>query len=74
MKEGKISGAYSTHRDMKSTYKIIDGKPQGNTSLGERRRRSEDSIKIGLKEIGCEELDWIHLAQDSSCGLSWKRK
>jgi hypothetical protein len=28
------------------------------------RRRWENNIKIGLKEIGCEDVDWIQLAQD----------
>jgi hypothetical protein len=23
-----------------------------------------DNIKMGLEEIGCEDVDWIHLAED----------
>jgi len=29
----------------------------------------EDNIKIDLKEIGCENLDWTHMAQD---GVQWR--
>jgi hypothetical protein len=29
------------------------------------RNRWEDNIKMGLEEMGCEGIDWIHLAQDS---------
>jgi hypothetical protein len=28
------------------------------------RRRWVDNIKIGLREIGCDGMDWIDLAQD----------
>jgi len=24
----------------------------------------EDNIRMNLKEVGCEVVDWIHLAQD----------
>jgi len=27
--------------------------------------RWEDNITMGLKETGCKDVDWIHLAQDS---------
>jgi hypothetical protein len=30
----------------------------------EPRGRWKDNIKIGLKETGCEDVDWIHLDQD----------
>jgi hypothetical protein len=33
-------------------------------SLGRPRRRWEDNIKMDLKEIGFDYVDWIHLVQD----------
>jgi hypothetical protein len=33
-------------------------------SLGRPRRRWEDNIKIDLREIGIDGMNWIHLAQD----------
>jgi hypothetical protein len=38
-------------------------KPEGNRQLGRTRRRWEDNIKMDLKEMGCEVLDWIIVAQ-----------
>jgi len=39
-------------------------KPEGKRPLGRPRRRWEDNIKMDLREIGWEDVDWIHLAQD----------
>jgi hypothetical protein len=39
-------------------------KPEGKRPLGRRRRRWEDNIKIDLREIGWDVMDWIDLAQD----------
>jgi hypothetical protein len=33
-------------------------------ALGRHRRRSEDNIKVDLKEIGLDFMDWIQLTQD----------
>jgi hypothetical protein len=34
---------------------------KGKGLLGKPRRRWEDNIKINLKEVGCEDVGWIHL-------------
>jgi hypothetical protein len=39
-------------------------KPEGKIKLGRQMRRWEDGIKIYLKGIGCEGVEWIQLAQD----------
>jgi hypothetical protein len=36
----------------------------GKIPLGRPRPRWEDSIRMDLREIGWEGVDWIHLAQD----------
>jgi hypothetical protein len=33
-------------------------------TLGRSGRRCEDNIKLHLREIGLEGVNWIHLAQD----------
>jgi hypothetical protein len=48
----------------RNAYTILVGKPEGKRPLGRRRRRWVDSIKMNLREIGWEGMDWIHLAQD----------
>jgi hypothetical protein len=40
------------------------GKPEGKRPLGRPRRRWEDGIRMDLREIGLEGVDWIRLAQD----------
>jgi hypothetical protein len=40
------------------------GKPEGKRPLERPRRRWMDNIKIDLIEIGCDDMDWIDLAQD----------
>jgi len=39
----------------------------GKIPLGRPRPRWEDSIRMDLREIGWEGVDWIHLAQDRDC-------
>jgi hypothetical protein len=40
------------------------GKPEGKRPLGRPRRRWEEGIRMDLREIGLEGVDWIRLAQD----------
>jgi hypothetical protein len=39
-------------------------RPDGKKSLGRTRRRWEGNIKIDLREIGRDGMDWNYLAQD----------
>jgi hypothetical protein len=47
---------------LNNLYKILVVKSNENRQLGKPRRRWEDNMKIGLKEIGCKDIDWIKLA------------
>jgi hypothetical protein len=40
------------------------GKPEGKRPHERPRHRWDDEIKIELREIGWEGVEWIHLAQD----------
>jgi hypothetical protein len=40
------------------------GKPEGKRPLGRPRHRWADNIKIDLREIVWDGMDWIDLAQD----------
>jgi hypothetical protein len=44
--------------------RLLVGKPEGKRMLGRPNRRSVDSIKIDLREIGWGGVDWICLDQD----------
>jgi hypothetical protein len=48
-------------REMRGAYNILVGGPEGRRPLGRPRRRWEDNIKMDLREIGFEDVDW---AQD----------
>jgi hypothetical protein len=40
------------------------GKSEGKRPLRRPRRRWVDNIKINLREVGWDGMDWINLAQD----------
>jgi hypothetical protein len=51
-------------REERKVYKVLVGKPEGKRPLGRSRRRSEDGIRMDLREIGFGGVDWIRMAQD----------
>jgi hypothetical protein len=50
--------------EKRNAYRILVGKPEGKRPLGRPRRRLVDNIKMDLREIGWDGMDWIDLAQD----------
>jgi hypothetical protein len=50
--------------EKRNAYRILVGKPGGKTPLGRPRCRLVDNIKMDLREIGLDGMDWIDLAQD----------
>jgi hypothetical protein len=50
-------------QDPTSAYKILVEESEGRRPLGRPRRRCEGNIKMDLRIIGLEVVDWIHLAQ-----------
>jgi hypothetical protein len=49
----------------RNAYRILVGKSEGNRPLGRPRRRCVDNIKMDLRELGWDGVDWIDMAQDS---------
>jgi hypothetical protein len=49
--------------EMRNTYNTLVGKPEGERLLGRPTRRWEDNIRMGLREIEWESMDWIHLVK-----------
>jgi hypothetical protein len=65
IKEDEIGRACSTHGEEEACIKGFGGKARRKETTRIRpRRRWEDNIKIDLKYMGWDGLDWIHLAQD----------
>jgi hypothetical protein len=50
--------------EKKNAYRIMVGKPEGKRPLGRPRRRWVDNIKVDLRAIEWDGMDWIDLAQD----------
>jgi hypothetical protein len=51
-------------RAKRNAYRVLVGNPEGKRPLGRPRRRWVDSIKMDLREVGWDGIDWIYLAQD----------
>ena len=60
----EIGGACSANRDRKCVFRVLVGKREGKRPLDRPRRGWEDNIKMDFQEVGCEDMDWIELAQD----------
>jgi hypothetical protein len=56
--------ACSTHGEKSNVYRILVGKPEGKRPPGRPTRRCVDNIKIHLREIGWDGMDWIDMVQD----------
>jgi hypothetical protein len=48
----------------RNAYRILVRNPEGKRPLGRPRRRWVNNIKMYLREIGWDNMDWIDLAQD----------
>jgi hypothetical protein len=51
-------------RKVRNAHKMLLGIPEGNRPLGRPRCREQYNIKMDLKQVGCEGVDWINVAQD----------
>jgi hypothetical protein len=49
--------------EKRNAYRILVGKPE-RRPLGRPRRRWVDNIKMDLRQIGWDGVDWVDLAQD----------
>jgi hypothetical protein len=64
VKEMWMGMACSTNGEERNAYRILVGNPEGKRPLGRPRCRWVDNIKMDLREIGWDGMDWIDLAQD----------
>jgi hypothetical protein len=49
--------------EMRNEHKILVGKSEGKRPFGIPRLRWEDNIRMDLRKIEWEAVDWIHMAQ-----------
>jgi hypothetical protein len=50
--------------EKRNAYGILMGRPNGKKPLGRPRGRRVENIKMDLREIGWDGIDWVGLAQD----------
>jgi hypothetical protein len=58
-----MGGPYSGHGEKRNAYRILVGMAEGKGPLGRPRHRWED-IKVDLRKMEFEVVEWIHMAQD----------
>jgi hypothetical protein len=58
------AGHVARMRDKLIACRNLVGKPQGKRPLGRQRHRWADNIKMELREIGWDGMDWIDLPQN----------
>jgi hypothetical protein len=51
--------------EKRNAYRILVGKPEGKRPLRRPRHRWVNNIKMDLREIGLDGMNWIDLAQVS---------
>jgi hypothetical protein len=58
------AGHVARKGDKRNAYRILVGNPEEKRPLGRPRCRWVNNIKMDLREIGWDGMDWIDLAQD----------
>jgi hypothetical protein len=54
-----------THKGaVRNAYNSLAGKPKGKRPLGRPRRKWENNMRLELRKLGWESVDWIHRPQD----------
>jgi hypothetical protein len=53
--------------ERRNACRILVGEPEGRRPLGRPRHRWVDNIKMDLREIVWDVMNWIDLAQDTGC-------
>jgi hypothetical protein len=60
----RAAGHVARMGEKRNGYRILVGKSEGKRPLGRPKSRWADNIKMDLRGIGCDGMDWIDLAQD----------
>jgi hypothetical protein len=59
-----IGWTRNMHGIDEKAYKTLFGKPEIKRPLANLRLLWEDNIRMDLREVGWEDVDWIHPSQD----------
>jgi hypothetical protein len=66
IKSGRMrwAGHVARRGEKRNAYRMLVGKTEVKRPLGRPRHRWVDNIKIDLRDIGWDGMDWIDVAQD----------
>jgi hypothetical protein len=64
MKEDEVDEACSAHGGDEKCIQSLVGRPKGKRPLRGPGCKKEDNIKMDLREVGFEGMDWIYLTQN----------
>jgi hypothetical protein len=59
-----MGGACSTNVEKRNAYRILVGNPEEKRPLGRPRCGWVDNIKMDLREIGWDGMNWIDMTQE----------
>jgi hypothetical protein len=60
----RLVGHVARKLENRNACGILVGKPEGKRPLGRPRRKWMKNVKMDLREIGWDGMDWIDLTQD----------
>jgi hypothetical protein len=58
------AGYVARMRQRRNAYRLLVGKPEGKRPVGRPRCRWVDNIRMALREVGWDVVEWIGLDQD----------
>jgi hypothetical protein len=60
----RLAGLVAQMGEKRNANMILMGKPEGKRPLGRQRHRLVDNIKMDVRVIGWDGMNWIDVAQD----------
>jgi hypothetical protein len=60
----RLAGHVTLMGEKRNAYRIFAGKPEGKTPLDRPRLWRVDNIKIDLREVGWDGVEWVDMGQD----------
>jgi hypothetical protein len=60
----RVAGQVVCMGEGRGVYRVLVGRPEGKRPQGRPRHRWEDKIKLEIREIGINGVNWIQLARD----------
>jgi len=58
------AGHVARVEERRRVYRVLVGKPEGKSHLGDPGVDGKIIFKMDLQEVGCGSMDWTELAQD----------